>query len=254
MSAVPALAGLGAAVALVALAFGRGGFHLSTVPVALGVWLALATLVIVAHARRRERRFGTANLVTAVRAGIVAVLAGLVPDAARLAEPAMVPWLWAATALALVALVLDGVDGWIARRRGESSSFGARFDMETDAALGLVMALLIWRSGETGAWVLGLGTLRYLFVAASWRWSALGGELYPSLRRKTVCVVQIGALAAMLSPLVSAPASTAVGGVALALLVGSFARDATWLLRGGTRAKSGRGARAAGAGPVGGSA
>ena len=248
MNGLPALAGLGAAVALVALAFGRGGFHASTVPVAIGVWVALATLVVAAHARRRERRFGAANAVTAARAAIVAVLAGLVPDAARLADPAMAPWLWAATALALLALALDGVDGWIARRRGESSGFGARFDMETDAALGLVMALLIWRSGETGAWVLGLGVLRYLFVAASWRWPALGGELYPSLRRKTVCVVQIAALCAMLSPLVSAPASTLVGGVALALLVGSFARDSAWLLRGGARAAD---ARAASTGPVG---
>ena len=254
MSVATTFAGLGVAVALGALAFDRGGPGLAAVPVAIGAWLALAAFVIAAHARRRERRLGAANTVTAVRAGIVAVLAGLVPDAARLAEPAMLSWLWAATALALLALALDGVDGWIARRRGESSAFGARFDMETDAALGLVMALLIWRSGETGAWVLGLGTLRYLFVAASWRWSALAGELYPSLRRKTVCVVQIAALALMLSPPVSAPASTAVGAVALALLSWSFARDAAWLLRRDAREGGADATGARSASPAGGSA
>lgn len=237
---MPLLMALGTVVALAASAFTLGGFSLSTVPVAAGAWLVLAIIVVAAHARRRAPRFGTANAVTAVRAAIVAVLAGLVPDAARLSDPIMEPWLWAATGLTLVALALDGVDGWLARRRDETSRFGARFDMETDAALGLVVALLVWRSGETGAWVLGLGVLRYLFVAASWRWPELAGELYPSLRRKAVCVVQIGTLCALLSPLVSAPVSTIAGGVAVALLAWSFARDARWLLgsRVGSRVES----------------
>ena len=36
-------------------------------------------------------------------------------------------------ALAAVALVLDAVDGRVARRTGTVSPFGARFDMEVDA-------------------------------------------------------------------------------------------------------------------------
>ena len=37
-------------------------------------------------------------------------------------------------------LILDGVDGRVARARGEVSAFGARFDMETDALLLLCLS------------------------------------------------------------------------------------------------------------------
>ena len=43
---------------------------------------------------------------------------------------------------------LDGVDGWLARRSGIASAFGARFDMEIDALLILVLAVLAWRSAR----------------------------------------------------------------------------------------------------------
>ena len=37
-----------------------------------------------------------------------------------------------------------------------------------------------------------LGLMRYAFVAAGWRWPALARPLPPSLRRKAVCVLQVG--------------------------------------------------------------
>ena len=43
-------------------------------------------------------------------------------------------------ALVVVALALDWVDGQVARRTGTCSAFGARFDMETDAFLILVLS------------------------------------------------------------------------------------------------------------------
>ena len=43
-------------------------------------------------------------------------------------------------ALATVALVLDYVDGWVARRTGTASALGARFDGEVDAFLILVLS------------------------------------------------------------------------------------------------------------------
>src|SRR5690606_41330950 len=43
--------------------------------------------------------------------------------------------------LATVGLVLDGVDGRVARRTGTSSPRGARFDMEVDAFLILVLSV-----------------------------------------------------------------------------------------------------------------
>src|ERR1700722_14469309 len=72
-----------------------------------------------------------------------------------------------AAIIATVALVLDGVDGWLARRCGEASEFGARFDMETDALLILGIATLAWHFDKAGPWILAAGWMRYMFVAAS---------------------------------------------------------------------------------------
>ena len=101
-------------------------------------------------------------------------------------------------------MALDGVDGALARGRGEASEFGARFDMETDALLILVLAALVWQHDKAGAWILLAGLLRYLFVAASYVLPWLGAALPPSRRRQTVCVVQIVSLIGALAPLVAA--------------------------------------------------
>ena len=91
--------------------------------------------------------------------------------------------------LIAVALSLDAVDGWLARRLGLASRFGARFDLEIDALLLLILALLVWQADRVGAWVLVIGLLRYAFVAAGLaRGPGCATPLPPSRRRQTVCV------------------------------------------------------------------
>lgn len=130
---------------------------------------------------------------------------------------------WIAGWTAGVVAALDGVDGWLARRSGMSSAFGARFDMETDAALLLVLSVLALRFGKAGPWVLLIGLMRYLFVAAGWLMPWLTGPLTPTLRGKTVAVIQMVTLAIILvmPPRVASPAAA----IALALLIWSFAID-----------------------------
>ena len=169
--------------------------------------------------------FGAANAVTLARGVLVLDLLAL------LGSPRSVVLAWSIVALALLALVLDGVDGKVARRRGETSAFGARFDMETDALLILVLAALAWSQDKAGAWILLAGALRYLFVAAGWVLPWLGTELPPSRRRQTVCVVQIASLIVCLAPFVAPPASAAIGFAGLVALLGSFAADVKWLAR-----------------------
>jgi phosphatidylglycerophosphate synthase len=72
---------------------------------------------------------------------------------------------WVAGVFALT-LVLDGVDGWLARRRKEASEFGAHFDMETDAFMVALLCGVLALSPGVGAWVLLPGALRYLLVVA----------------------------------------------------------------------------------------
>ena len=115
---------------------------------------------IVFVARRSARvhhpfsRFGPANQVTMVRALLVALIAALI------GEPTLPACARAAAGAAAIATLLDGVDGWLARRTQMASAFGARFDMETDALLIQVLAILAWQYGKAGAWVLVSGLLR----------------------------------------------------------------------------------------------
>lgn len=175
-----------------------------------------------------HERFGLCNALTLGRAALIAVLASVALAPAHLAEPQAG---WTALALALLALALDGFDGWAARRAALASDFGARFDMEVDTVLALVLAGLVWLSGKVGLWVLALGLMRPAFVLAGLALPRLRRPLPPALWRKTVCVMQIGTLTAMLAPVVTAPLASVAAGVALALLVAGFARDVVWLWR-----------------------
>lgn len=174
---------------------------------------------------RPHQRLGPANQVTLARGVLTALLAGLLGEGSGAAVA------WCALGLALAAEVLDGVDGWLARRRGWASAFGARFDMETDALLTLVLALLVWSLDKAGAWVLAAGLMRYAFVAAA-RWLPwLAHPLPPSRRRKAVCVVQVLTLTVALVPLLPPGPSAALAAAGLTLLTYSFAIDLLWLGR-----------------------
>jgi phosphatidylglycerophosphate synthase len=170
-------------------------------------------------------RVGAANLITAGRAALVVGVgvAGFAPVSPRTAGLAV--------AVGTVAALLDLADGWVARRTGTATAFGARFDMEVDAALVLVLSALVWRYGLTGPWVLASGLMRYAFVALAGLWPWLARPLPPSRRRQTVCVVQIVALLVALAPVTPAALAWAVALAGLAVLTWSFAIDVVWLAR-----------------------
>jgi phosphatidylglycerophosphate synthase len=167
-------------------------------------------------------RIGPANQVTLGRLALTALLAGLLGET----QPASA---WLACGIASLVLVLDGVDGWLARRSGCASPFGAHFDMETDALLILLMAALTWQLEQAGAWVLLSGAIRYLFVAAALVQPWLRRPLPPSRRRKLICVLQILSLLLALVPLIQPPWSNGLALVGLVLLCYSFFTDIVWL-------------------------
>ena len=174
-------------------------------------------------------RFGACNTVTLIRAALAAGLA--VPLVAAGAPMADAPFAWAVVAVAACALCLDGLDGWLARQSGLASAFGARFDMEVDALLGAILSLLALTMGKAGVWVLALGFLRYAFAAAGLVLPWLTRDLPPRMGRKTVCVIQIATLTALLAPPLQPPLSPVLAAMATALLIGSFGTDVLWLWR-----------------------
>lgn len=169
---------------------------------------------------------GAANRVTHARAVLALPVMALLPFPSFLGAGAY----WWIVLLGTGSMILDGADGRVARRTGTASRFGARFDMELDAALLLALSLLAWLGGKVGPWVLLIGGLRYLFVAAGWLLPALRRELPESRRRKTVCVVQGVALLVCLGPVIPSDLASAAAAAALALLLYSFALDVRWLV------------------------
>ncbi len=167
---------------------------------------------------------GPANRVTLVRALLSLVVAGLV--VASYLTPVSVPML---VALASVALALDWVDGQVARRTGTVTAFGARFDMEVDAFL--ILVLSGYAAHQVGAWVLLIGLARYLLLAAEWVWPWLRRPVPPRYWRKVVAAIQGVTLTVVATGWLSMPAAALLLLAALALLAESFGRDVVWLAR-----------------------
>jgi phosphatidylglycerophosphate synthase len=217
------LAALGVGAAVPALAF----FIVGPAPAAIALAMAghlAGTGLAVALLRRGypHRDLGLCNLVTLARLALTAVLL------APLLAPAPN---WAVLGTAVAALSFDGVDGWLARREGRVSAFGARLDVEVDAALSLILALNAWAGGTVGVGVLLLGLPRYAYMAAALALPWMRRELPERFDRKLVCVVQIAVLIALQAPFVHGPLAVAlVAGTAVAL-GWSFGRDVVWLWR-----------------------
>ena len=185
--------------------------------------LALALAGLTRH--HPFTRLGPANVLTGARTLVVALLAGM---ATAPASPLRV---WPLVVLATVGAVADLFDGPLARRSGMASAFGARFDMEIDALLILVLSMLVWRALPIGSWILLAGVLRYGFIVAGWALPWMNGSLPPSRRRQTLCVVQIVALIVCLGPPVPSAVVSPLAASSLALLAWSFAVDIRWLHR-----------------------
>ena len=193
---------------------------------AIGLYFGLAVLVLrSAPDGLAGRGLGPANRVTLARSTLV------LPVSALALVPADLPdevWWWV-IGVSTIAMVCDGIDGYVARRTGTCTAFGARFDMELDSFLALGLSILVWRSGKVGPWILLIGAFRYLFVVAGWLWPALTAELPSSHRRKAVCVVDGVVLLVCLGPIIPSSVASPAAAAALLLLTCSFAIDIRWL-------------------------
>ncbi|RQW85264.1 CDP-alcohol phosphatidyltransferase [Micromonospora globispora] len=194
-------------------------------------WLAGSAygLVLCGLLRRALRSAGAAGLgpadrVTLTRAILVGGVLALTVDAGGRSGPVAV-----LVPLTAVALALDAVDGRVARRTGTASTLGARFDMEVDAFLILVLSLHL--APPVGAWVLAIGAMRYAFVAASWVLPWMRGALPPRYLRKVVAAAQGVVLTVAAAGVLPPAATVLVVAGALAMLVESFGHDVAWLWR-----------------------
>ncbi len=211
---VRAVGWLGALVMLcvavdVTLGLGVAGWAVGGVT---GVGMAVALV------RQGNAGLGPADQITASRAVLAGGVAALVADGFFGADHVTL-----LVAMAAIALALDLVDGYVARRSRTESAFGARFDMEVDAFLIAVLSVHV--AGAFGWWVLLIGAMRYLYVAAGqvFRWLRL--PLPPRRSAKVVAAIQGVTLVVAASELLPQPVVRLGLVVALVLLVESFGQD-----------------------------
>jgi phosphatidylglycerophosphate synthase len=203
-----------------------GAGDLSAVGTLAGVVYAAVVVGLLARALGRSgaATMGPADLVTLLRAVLVGGVAALVADS--FAGPGPVGTL---TALAVVALVLDVVDGRVARYTRTVSAVGARFDMEVDSVL--VLLLSVYVTGSLGLWVLAIGSAHYVLVVARRGLPWLRAPVPPRHWCKVVAAAQgivlVTAATGVLPRFVVVLALAVVG----ALLVESFGREVWWLWR-----------------------
>ncbi|HEV7875028.1 MAG TPA: CDP-alcohol phosphatidyltransferase family protein [Nocardioides sp.] len=216
-------ANLAALVGLLAALTATGGLGAAAWAVGVACGLVVGAAVVRGLAWGRAEALGPADLVTLARLVLTCGLAALVAES-FLREPARPT---VAVVLAGTALLLDAVDGPVARRTRTTSVFGARFDGEADAFLLLVLSAYVARSA--GAWVLVIGALRYAFAVAGWALPWLQEQLPHRYWRKVVTAIEGVVLTIAAADVVPQTPTYVVLVVALGLLVESFGRDVLWL-------------------------
>ncbi|NJO23929.1 MAG: CDP-alcohol phosphatidyltransferase family protein [Sphingomonadales bacterium] len=193
---------VGASLGSVAPAYGAtllaaaGAAWVMDGPFAWSVALAaLATAAAaMAFAIKGTHPFGVSNGVTMLRLGLAAALLAPVVSSGH------VDVSWLLVAAVFVLLLLDGIDGWLARRRNEASTFGARFDMEADTVVLGVLTVLVLAADRGHVTILLAGCLRPAFLVAGKALPWFAAPLPPSGRRKLLCILPLAALAAALAP------------------------------------------------------
>ncbi|HSU41440.1 MAG TPA: CDP-alcohol phosphatidyltransferase family protein [Polyangiaceae bacterium] len=184
--------------------------------VAAGCASFAALILTTRGAHTPSGAFGWGNAITSLRF-VLSSCVGVVP--------ASVPT-WALGATTLVLFALDGLDGAVAKRRGEASPFGAYFDMETDAYFVLVAGLALFQRGRYGAWILVAGLLRYAYVVALALVPARRGDVPRfAFGRHAFTTLMLGLVLGMV---LGEPFGTVAAALGCGLVTASFAWSFYW--------------------------
>jgi phosphatidylglycerophosphate synthase len=185
-------------------------------PLALAGPVALGRLVLRLRAFRAPSALP--NLITTLRVMLTGAIALAAPEASRTLSAMGV----------LLVFALDGLDGFVARRSGQTSRQGAHYDMEADAYLVLTVCSLHVLSG-LGAWVLLGGLLRYAYVIVTTLVETRGEAPRTRFGRYAFGSSLLALTLALLEEGVRATLLAALGTL---IISWSFGRSFAWALRG----------------------
>ncbi|WP_223256969.1 CDP-alcohol phosphatidyltransferase family protein [Arthrobacter globiformis] len=193
---------------------------------AMGAGLAVLGNAAASVLSRKPLLTTAADRITLIRAVLVSCCAAIVIPALFGGTGPGVP----VVVLGAAAFLLDAVDGAVARRFACESPAGGRLDVQTDAALVLVLSCAA--VPIVGPWVLAVGLMWYAFVAAGWFRPELKRTLPVKRLRKVIGAYQPCALLLALTPGVPGGITTAAVVLALVALLASFGRDVVELEQG----------------------
>ncbi len=143
------------------------------------IWFARYIFLIPSFLGKLSWVVGYANTITVIR---LAILVGLLLASPTLSNSVLFSGF-------LLVVVLDGVDGWLARRYDQSSVVGEVMDMEVDAFMVLALSWLHFEAGNAEWWILIPGGMRYYVEIFLHRFLAGGEELVPKKLRASVAVM-----------------------------------------------------------------
>lgn len=120
-----------------------------------------------------------ANLITLFRLALVYVIGAL-----ALYAPAS--WKLLNVPLIIIAVLLDGLDGIIARKRHESSIFGAVFDIAADRITEIALWIILAEIGMVSVWIAIIFLTRGILVDSIRKHHANQGKLPFSIMRTSL--------------------------------------------------------------------
>ena len=168
---------------------------------------------------------GAANTITLLRGWLIALCAGSLFVSIRAEDAA----LWTAASYSTAAL-LDGLDGWVARRYNSISVMGSKLDTSMDAFGLLIAPIQAVALGKLHGSYLLVGAAYYAYIAAL-RWRAVRQKptraLSPSKFRRPLAGLQMTVVAIALWPFTASGLSVPAGVLAMLPFLAQFLYD--WL-------------------------
>tara|TARA_B100001564_G_scaffold11381_1_gene9226 strand:- start:76 stop:546 length:471 start_codon:yes stop_codon:yes gene_type:complete len=133
--------------------------------------------------------------------------------------------------LAVLSFMLDGLDGFIARKYNHVTKFGEIIDQESDNFLMLVLSISLYLNREVGMYIFLIPLYRYIFILYMSRYSWLKIELPSSQFRKFACAFTILLMIIAQDSYLGHKNTIILVFLSLFIITFSFAKDIIWLYR-----------------------